>query len=79
MTYAALTHFFVSLYTDGTVRKLILNIFSPSASFDPHMKGLAISNQDVIREVHNSFARQSSFDFIHDDKDPKDDAFHFIG
>ncbi|CAD7926453.1 unnamed protein product [Amoebophrya sp. A120] len=50
-----------------------------TAAFDPQMKGLAISNQDAVREVHNSFSRQSSFDFVHDEKDPKEDAFHFIG
>lgn len=49
-----------------------------SAAFAPEMKGLAISNDATIREVHNSFARQSSFDFVQD-KDDKDDAFHFIG
>ena len=43
------------------------------------MKGLAISNQDAIRAVHNSFARQSSFDFVQDKDDDKEDAFHFIG
>lgn len=47
-------------------------------SFDPAMRGLAISNQDTIRTVHNSFARKSSFDFVQDEKDDKDDAFHFV-
>ncbi|OWK08321.1 UCHL5, partial [Cervus elaphus hippelaphus] len=30
-----------------------------SQSFDAAMKGLALSNSDVIRQVHNSFARYS--------------------
>ncbi|KAJ8039106.1 Ubiquitin carboxyl-terminal hydrolase isozyme L5 [Holothuria leucospilota] len=49
-----------------------------SASFDPHMKGLTISNSDVIKQVHNSFARQQMFEF--DGKAEKDDdVFHFVG
>ena len=31
------------------------------------------------RTVHNSFARKSSFAFVSDDDDDKDDAFHFVG
>ncbi|PIK51173.1 ubiquitin carboxyl-terminal hydrolase isozyme L5-like protein [Apostichopus japonicus] len=34
-----------------------------TSSFDPHMKGLTISNSDVIKQVHNSFARQQMFEF----------------
>ncbi|ELT87019.1 hypothetical protein CAPTEDRAFT_123107, partial [Capitella teleta] len=46
--------------------------------FDPATKGLALSNSDVIRTVHNSFARQQMFEF--DDKAaPKDDdVYHFV-
>lgn len=29
-------------------------------SFDANMRGLALSNSDVIREVHNSFSRYFS-------------------
>jgi ubiquitin carboxyl-terminal hydrolase L5 len=45
-------------------------------------KGWTIGNSDVIREVHNSFARQDPFT-IEEDDDRKakddDDVFHFIG
>lgn len=49
-----------------------------SQSFDAAMKGLALSNSDVIRQVHNSFARQQMFEF--DTKTPakEEDAFHFV-
>ncbi|KAI1298181.1 Ubiquitin carboxyl-terminal hydrolase isozyme L5 [Halotydeus destructor] len=49
------------------------------SSFDSTMKGLTLSNSDTIKDVHNSFARQSMFEF--EDKSSKskdDDAFHFI-
>jgi len=59
--------------------KVLTEFKSFTAAFDPEVRGLSISNQDAIRTVHNSFARQSSFDFVHDDKDEKEDSFHFIG
>uniref|UniRef100_A0A8D8QTI6 Ubiquitin carboxyl-terminal hydrolase n=2 Tax=Cacopsylla melanoneura TaxID=428564 RepID=A0A8D8QTI6_9HEMI len=47
-------------------------------SFDPTMKGFALSNSQPIRTVHNSFARQSLFEF--DSKTPSkdDDLYHFV-
>jgi len=47
-------------------------------TFDSAMKGLALSNSKVIREVHNSYARQQIFEY--DEKAPKtEDSYHFIG
>lgn len=49
-----------------------------TCNFDSSMKGLALSNSSVIRQVHNSFARQQVFEY--DEKQAKsDEAFHFIG
>ena len=50
------------------------------SSFDPAMKGLALSNSDVIKRVHNSFARQTLFEFDKDanPKSKDEDVFHFI-
>jgi ubiquitin carboxyl-terminal hydrolase L5 len=48
--------------------------------FDPQMKGLAISNSDTLRHVHNSFSRPENF--IMDNKKQAtedDDVFHFVG
>ncbi|KAG5461106.1 MAG: hypothetical protein BJ554DRAFT_6751, partial [Olpidium bornovanus] len=43
------------------------------------IKGLAISNSDVIRGVHNQFARSDPFvNEIVDSSAEKEDAFHFI-
>lgn len=44
-------------------------------------KGWTIGNSDLIREVHNSFARQDPFTIEEDDRAAKedDDVFHFVG
>ncbi|XP_053549118.1 ubiquitin carboxyl-terminal hydrolase isozyme L5 [Bombina bombina] len=47
-------------------------------SFDAAMKGLALSNSEVIRQVHNSFARQQMFEFDAKSATKDDDAFHFV-
>ncbi|KAF9411557.1 ubiquitin carboxyl-terminal hydrolase [Podila epigama] len=56
------------------------NFKSFVSDFPPELKGHAISNSDVIRTVHNSFARSDPF--INDMHDPsakeKEDLFHFI-
>ncbi|GLC38601.1 hypothetical protein PLESTB_000451300 [Pleodorina starrii] len=49
------------------------------ADFDPTMKGLAISNSDLIRTAHNSFARPEPL--VHDeekDQEESGEAYHFI-
>ncbi|XP_042227702.1 ubiquitin carboxyl-terminal hydrolase isozyme L5-like [Homarus americanus] len=48
-------------------------------TFDAHMKGLALSNSDTIRNVHNSFARQTLFEFDKQQPSEDDDVFHFVG
>ena len=48
-------------------------------TFDPSMKGLALSNSDTIRTVHNSFARQAVFEFDQKAASKDDDVFHFVG
>lgn len=47
-------------------------------TFDSTMKGLALSNSDVIKEVHNSFARQNMFEFDQKITNKDEDVFHFI-
>ncbi|CAL1263220.1 unnamed protein product [Larinioides sclopetarius] len=48
-------------------------------TFDATMKGLTLSNSDVIREVHNSFARQQMFEFDAKPPTKDEDVYHFIG
>lgn len=50
-----------------------------SSAFPADMKGLAISNDNTIREVHNSFARESKIEIVSDPREEGDDAFHFVG
>jgi len=47
-------------------------------SFDAGMKGLTLSNSDQIRTVHNSFARQTLFEFDSKKAEKDDDVFHFV-
>lgn len=47
-------------------------------SFDPAMKGFALSNSEAIRTVHNSFARQTLFEFDSKKASKDDDLYHFV-
>merc|ERR1711962_332908 len=47
-------------------------------SFDPKLKGLALSNCDAIRDVHNSFARQTLFEIDSLAPAKEEDLYHFI-
>ncbi|XP_063983046.1 ubiquitin carboxyl-terminal hydrolase isozyme L5 [Diachasmimorpha longicaudata] len=47
-------------------------------SFDATMRGLALSNSDIIRQVHNSFSRQTLFEFDSKQASKDDDVFHFV-
>jgi len=49
------------------------------STFDATMKGLTLSNSDVIKEVHNSFARQQMFEFECEKPKTDEDVYHFIG
>lgn len=47
-------------------------------TFDPATKGLSLSNSNVIRSVHNSFARQQMFEFDQKIASKDDDVYHFV-
>ena len=47
-------------------------------ALDPETKGLALSNSEQIRSVHNSFARQTLFEFDSKKASKDDDVFHFV-
>jgi len=56
----------------------IYRILKNSKGFDPALKGLSLSNSDVIKQVHNSFARQQMFEFDNSMKDEEKDSYHFV-
>lgn len=56
----------------------LTNFSEFSKEFDANMKGLALNNSDVIRLVHNTFARQQMFEFDSKPAEKDDDVFHFI-
>lgn len=45
---------------------------------DPSDRGLAISNSEVIRKTHNSFAQQEPFEFSQSKRSKKSDVYHFV-
>ncbi|OAP65012.1 ubiquitin carboxyl-terminal hydrolase L5 [Fonsecaea erecta] len=52
-----------------------------TTGFDAGLRGESLSNSEMIRTVHNSFAKSSPFadETIHDPRGgPPDDVFHFI-
>merc|ERR1712241_1273398 len=47
-------------------------------ALDSETKGMGLSNSDQIRSVHNSFARQTLFEFDSKKAEKDDDVFHFV-
>ena len=62
---------------DVNLGKTLTEFKEFSADFDPTMKGLAMSNSEELRATHNSFARQSVFEFDAKFAKEDDDVFHF--
>lgn len=49
-----------------------------TGALDAQMKGLALGNSPAIRDAHNSFRAQSSFEIERDDSAKGEDPFHFV-
>lgn len=58
--------------------EVLSNFNSFTQGLDGEMKGLALSNAEEIRKVHNSFSRQQLFEMEDLNKDHKEDLFHFV-
>ncbi|GAB6031598.1 ubiquitin carboxyl-terminal hydrolase [Chamberlinius hualienensis] len=78
-TQAILSILLNSKHSDIELGEDLTNLKEFCQSFDATMKGLALSNSELIRSVHNSFARQQLFEFDGKSSSKDDDVFHFIG
>lgn len=65
-------------HEDVTLGENLSSFKEFSKQFDPALKGLSLSNSDVIKQVHNSFSRQQMFEFDQSMKDDDKDSYHFI-
>ncbi|CAL8143646.1 unnamed protein product [Orchesella dallaii] len=65
-------------HPDVELGKVLSEFKDFTKSFDPAMKGLALSNSETIRSVHNSFARQTLFEFEEKSASKDDDVYHFV-
>ncbi|XP_065918001.1 ubiquitin carboxyl-terminal hydrolase isozyme L5-like [Dysidea avara] len=65
-------------HADFKLGKTLTDLKDFSITLPPEMKGQALTNADIIRKVHNSFARQQMFDFDKSFTSKDDDVFHFV-
>jgi ubiquitin carboxyl-terminal hydrolase L5 len=66
-------------HEDLELGKTLTDFKKFTQGFDPASRGLALSNSDLIRQVHNSFARQQMFEFDEHAAKKDDDVYHFVG
>jgi len=80
VTNACATQAILSILLNSNIElgPVLSEFKSITAEFSPEMKGLAIGNQPIIKEAHNSFARPEPFSFIETKGGKAEDAFHFV-
>jgi len=64
---------------DVQLGETLNNFLDFTAEFDADMKGVALSNSDIIRDAHNSFARPEPIMLQSRPAREDDDVFHFVG
>ncbi|KAF0693245.1 ubiquitin carboxyl-terminal hydrolase isozyme L5 isoform X1, partial [Aphis craccivora] len=80
-TQAILSVLFNCRHPDIELGKTLSQFKEFSQKFDANMKGLALSNSQQIRSVHNSFGRSNSIFEFEDSAKPNfkdDEAYHFV-
>ncbi|XP_043235898.1 ubiquitin carboxyl-terminal hydrolase isozyme L5-like isoform X2 [Amphibalanus amphitrite] len=77
-TQAILSVLMNTNHPDVELSSTLIELRDFTAGFDPATRGLALSNSDVIRTVHNSFARQTLFELDNRAATKDDDVYHFV-
>uniref|UniRef100_A0A0A9YQ62 Ubiquitin carboxyl-terminal hydrolase n=1 Tax=Lygus hesperus TaxID=30085 RepID=A0A0A9YQ62_LYGHE len=78
-TQAILSILFNCKHPDMNLGPTLLEFKEFCQSFDANMKGLSLSNSEVIRQVHNSFARQTLYEFDNKNASKDENVYHFVG
>jgi len=77
-TQALLSILFNASHSDVELGSTLEEFKEFCQSFNPQLKGLALTNSETIRQVHNSFSRQTLFEFDGKKAEKGDDVFHFV-
>ena len=64
--------------TEVELGETLENFRDFTQEFDPEMRGVVLSNSDVIRNAHNTFARPEPIVLQSAPANKDDDVFHFI-
>ncbi|XP_049827201.1 ubiquitin carboxyl-terminal hydrolase isozyme L5 [Schistocerca gregaria] len=78
-TQAILSILFNCIHADISLGSTLTEFRDFCQSFDANMKGLALTNSQTIRTVHNSFARQTLFEYESKLASKNDEVYHFVG
>ncbi|XP_065198166.1 ubiquitin carboxyl-terminal hydrolase isozyme L5-like [Sycon ciliatum] len=77
-TQALLSVLLNTAHKDVDLGQSLTEFKANTATFDPAMKGLSLSNMEFIRSVHNSFSRQTLVEFDPAMKQKDEEPFHFV-
>eukprot|EP00397_Hematodinium_sp_SG-2012_P059632 GEMP01076685.1.p1 GENE.GEMP01076685.1~~GEMP01076685.1.p1 ORF type:complete len:362 (+),score=55.67 GEMP01076685.1:26-1111(+) len=63
---------------DAKLEENLVNFKAFTSQLDPEMRGLAISNEETIRNAHNALTRHGPYDPDKEKDREKEDAFHYV-